>query len=81
LGYNYGKKVKGKRQKRKTKNVASDVAVFLLIQPEQFTLYRGDTMGIELLASPSIGATRCGHALTYVFLYHQGWTMCAPEFV
>jgi hypothetical protein len=37
-GYICGKKLKGEKMKEKNKKVASDVAVFLLIQREQFTL-------------------------------------------
>jgi hypothetical protein len=38
-------------------------------------------MGIDLLASPSAGAMRCGHALSYVLLYHQGWVALVPGFM
>jgi hypothetical protein len=66
--------------KKKNKKVASGEAVFLLIWHEQFALQLGDAMGIELLASRSIGATCYGHALTCAILYRRGWVVCVPRF-
>jgi hypothetical protein len=37
-------------------------------------------MGVELLASPSVGAMRCGHASSCVGLYRRGWAARVPEF-
>jgi hypothetical protein len=37
-------------------------------------------MGIDLLDSPSAGATCCGHALSCVLLCHRGWVVRAPRF-
>jgi hypothetical protein len=64
----------------KTKKVALVAAIFLLIRHEQFIMQCRDVMGIELLASPSAGAMRCGHASSCVHLCRRGWAARAPEF-
>jgi hypothetical protein len=63
------------------KKVASGASVFLLIRREQFIMQCRDVIGIELLASPSAGAMRCGHASSCVLLCHRGWAACVPKFV
>jgi hypothetical protein len=40
--------------------------VFLLFRWEQFSLWHRDATGVDLLASPSAGATCYGHALSCV---------------
>jgi hypothetical protein len=42
--------------------------------------YRGDMWGIDLLASPSVGATCHGHALTCMPLWHEGGRCVRPSF-
>jgi hypothetical protein len=37
-------------------------------------------MGVELLASLSVDAMRCGHASSCVLLCHRGWAARAPGF-
>jgi hypothetical protein len=48
--------------------VASGAVVFLLIWWNQFSLWRRDAMGVDLLASLSAGATCRGHASSCVLL-------------
>jgi hypothetical protein len=59
--------------KEKNKKVASGAAIFLLIRHEQFTLKCRDTMGVELLASPSTVAML--HPVCFCTI-KDGWHVC-----
>jgi hypothetical protein len=63
LGYICGKKMKwGKKQKRKTKKGGLRCGRLPPYLVRAVPLQRRDTTGVDLLASPSAGATCCGHA-------------------